>query len=145
MIAIDTDEIIDYDFESKLCMECAITKHELGEESYEFSIWYSGHQDQCTQSHTGSSGSMECSIAKKIWERSKEYNIQYKQMICDVNSKAYDMEAFGTHMDVARTVINGKILTSVQKDTRHGSSLMNVKDGKKVMTVVKLSVVESRN
>ena len=48
-------------------------------------------------------------------------------------------------MDVARTVINGKILTSVQNNTRHGSSLMNVEDGKKVMTVVKLSVAESRN
>ena len=58
---------------------------------------------------------------------------------------ARHMEAFGTHMDVARTVINGKILTSVQNNTRHGSSLMNVEDGKKVMTVVKLSVAESKN
>ena len=34
-------------------------------------------------------------------------------------------------MDVARTVINGKILTSVQNNTRHGSSLMNVVNERK--------------
>lgn len=32
---------------------------------------------------------MECSIAKKIWDRSKERNLQNKFMICDGDSKAY--------------------------------------------------------
>ena len=66
VISVDTGEVVDYDFELKLCMECAITKQQLGEDSCEFSMWFSGHKDQCTQTHTGSSGSMECSIAKKI-------------------------------------------------------------------------------
>jgi hypothetical protein len=52
-------------------------------------MWFNGHQEKCTQTHTGSSGSMECSIANKIWDRSKESNIHYKWMICDGDSKAY--------------------------------------------------------
>lgn len=70
-------------------MECAIAKQDLGEDSCEFSMWYCEHQDQCTQSHTGSSGSMECSIAKNIWDRSKDSGIHYRFMISDGDSKAY--------------------------------------------------------
>ena len=70
-------------------MEFAITKQQLGEDSCEFSIWFSGHKDQCTQTHTGSSRSMECSIEKKLWDRSKDHNFIYKQIICDGDSKAY--------------------------------------------------------
>ena len=70
-------------------MECAITKQDLGEDFCEFSVWLSGHKNQCTQIHTGSSGSMDCSIAKKIWDRSKNHNLISKQMICDGDSKAH--------------------------------------------------------
>jgi hypothetical protein len=89
VISVETGEVLDFDFESKLCKECETTKRDLGEDSCEFDIWYGGHKDQCTQTHTGSSGSMECSIAKKIWDRSKDRNSQYKFMICDGDSKAY--------------------------------------------------------
>jgi hypothetical protein len=66
VISVDTGEVLDYDFESKICRECQTAKKDLGEDSPEFSIWFGGHQDQCTQTHTGSSGSMECTIAKKF-------------------------------------------------------------------------------
>lgn len=89
VISVDTGEILDYDFESKLCMECSSAKRDLGEDTNEFDIWFTGHKDKCSQSHIGSSGSMECGIAKKIWGRSSEYGIQYKFMICDGDSKAY--------------------------------------------------------
>ncbi|CAB4005543.1 Hypothetical predicted protein [Paramuricea clavata] len=69
VISADTGEVLDYDFESKICRECQIAKKDLGEDSPEFDIWFGGHQEQCTQTHTCSSGSMECSIAKKIWGR----------------------------------------------------------------------------
>ena len=87
VISADTGEVLDYDFESKICRECQLAKKDLGEDSPEFDIWFGVHQDQCTQ--TGSSGSMECSIAKKIWDRSKENNLHYKFMISDGDSKAY--------------------------------------------------------
>ena len=89
VISVETGEVLDYGLESKLCMECATTKKDLGEDSSEFDMWFRGHQDQCTQTHTGSSGSMECSIAKKIWNRSKESNLQYRFMVCGGYSKAY--------------------------------------------------------
>ena len=66
VISVDTGEVLDYDVESKLCMECTRRKKMYGEESDEYKAWFEGHKDKCTRSHTGSSGSMECSIAKKI-------------------------------------------------------------------------------
>ena len=47
----------DFDFESKLCTKCATAKKDLGEYSCEFDTWYCGHEEQCTQTYTGSSGS----------------------------------------------------------------------------------------
>ena len=63
VISVDTGEILDSDFESKLCMECSSAKRDLGEDTAEFNIWFAGHEDKCSQIHIGSSGSMECSIA----------------------------------------------------------------------------------
>lgn len=68
VISVDTGKVLDYDFESKLCSECTSTKKDLGEDTPEFDIWFQGHKDHCTKTHTGSSGSMECSIARKIWD-----------------------------------------------------------------------------
>ena len=89
VISVDTGEVLDFDFESKLCMECTTAKQDLGEDTSEFNMWFIGHQENCTQTHVGSSGSMECSIAKNIWKRSKDDNLQYQFMICDGDSKAY--------------------------------------------------------
>lgn len=114
--------------ESKICMECAIAKQDLGEDSCEFSMWYCEHQDQCTQSHTGSSGSMECSIAKNIWDRSKDSGIHYRFMISDGDSKAYG-SIWDTY-DFVRTVRNMKIWTSGQKNTKSGSSRKIISNGK---------------
>jgi hypothetical protein len=89
VVSVETGEVLDFDFESKICKACESTKKDLGEDSPEYDIWYQGHKDKCTKTHTGSSGSMECSIAKKIWDRSKETNLHYKFMISDGDSKAY--------------------------------------------------------
>ena len=35
--------VIAVDMESKICMECAIAKQGLGEDTSEFSTWYSRH------------------------------------------------------------------------------------------------------
>ena len=50
-------EVLDFDFESKLCTKCATAKKDLGEYSREFDPWFCGHEEQCTQTYTGSSGS----------------------------------------------------------------------------------------
>ena len=64
VISADTGEVLDYDFESKICRECQIAKKDLGEDSPEFDIWFGGHQEQCTQTHTGSSGSEDMGQVK---------------------------------------------------------------------------------
>ncbi|CAB3995832.1 Hypothetical predicted protein [Paramuricea clavata] len=53
VISVETGEVLDYDFESKLCMEYATAKKDLGEDSSEFDMWFRGHQERCAQSHTG--------------------------------------------------------------------------------------------
>jgi hypothetical protein len=42
IISVETGEVLDYDFESKLCMEYATAKKDLGEDSSEFDMWFRG-------------------------------------------------------------------------------------------------------
>ena len=51
IVLVESGEVLDYDFESKLCMECITAKQEA------------------------------CHVANKIWERSKTYNLQCKFMV----------------------------------------------------------------
>ena len=74
---------------------------------------------QWTQTHTGSSGSMECSIANKIWD-------------CH-------MAPFRIHMGVVKPVKNGKMLISNQQITKNGVTLKGIPNGNKLMTPVKQS------
>ena len=115
VISVESGEVLDFDFESKLCSECTSAKKDLGEDSAEYAIWYGGHKDECTQTHIGSSGLMECSIAKKIWDRSKDSNLHYKFMISDGDSNAYGSTISGILMVAARIVQNGRILISGRK------------------------------
>ena len=39
VISVETGEVLDFDFESKLCSECASAKKDLGEDSAEYAIW----------------------------------------------------------------------------------------------------------
>lgn len=47
VIELQTGLVIDYCVLSKYCQVCEITKTELGEDSPEYNIWYSGHEDLC--------------------------------------------------------------------------------------------------
>ena len=68
---------------------------------------------------------MECSIAKKIWDRFKDSNLHYKFMISDGDSKAYGTTVSGILMVAARIVQNGRILISGRKSTKNGESRRN--------------------
>ena len=46
VIAVETGEVLDYGFESKLCKECDSAKKDLGEDSPEFHMQFRGHQDR---------------------------------------------------------------------------------------------------
>ena len=87
VISAETGQVLDYDFSSKFCLSCARNKQMLTDE--EFQIWYTSHKSKCTENHTGSSGAMEKKIAEVLWSRSLSYNMHYKSMVCDGDSKSY--------------------------------------------------------
>lgn len=62
--------MIDFHVLSKYCHEYAIGKHDLGEESAEFDIWYKGHRSLRSRNHIGSSGAMEVKAEEVLWKRS---------------------------------------------------------------------------
>ncbi|CAB3990356.1 Hypothetical predicted protein [Paramuricea clavata] len=143
LLSVETGEVHDFDFESKIRKACESTKKDLGEDSPEYDIWYQGHEDKCTKTHTGSSGSMECSIAKTIWDRSKETNLHYKFMISDGDSKAYGSiwDTYGC----CNKCENGRRWTSGQQSTRNGASPRSMRFGKKTMKAEMQSVLGFQN
>ena len=90
VISADSGQVLDYGFASKICVQCSRKKQKLSEDSDEFRTWYAAHSPYCTENHTGSSGAMEKDIARRIWSNSLSYNLRYKFMICDGDSKAYN-------------------------------------------------------
>jgi hypothetical protein len=42
VISVKTGEVLDFQFELKLCSECTSAKKDLGEGSAEYAIWYGG-------------------------------------------------------------------------------------------------------
>ena len=87
VIEMTTGYVIDFEIMSKYCFQCARKKTELGEESPEFNEWYKGHKSECSRNHEGSSGAMEMKAAEAIWKRSESFNLKYKTMVSDGDSK----------------------------------------------------------
>ena len=90
VISADSGQVLDYGFASKICVQCSRKKQKISEQSDEFRTWYASHSAYCTENHAGSSGAMEKEIARGIWSNSLSYNLRYKFMICDGDSKAYN-------------------------------------------------------
>ena len=42
VMSVKTGEVLDFDFELKLCSECSSARKDLGEDSAEYAIWYGG-------------------------------------------------------------------------------------------------------
>ena len=87
IISVDTGQVLDYGFRSKICCECNAQRMEKDSEEYQ--QWYRSHKDNCAKNYEGSSGNMEVDIAKELWERSKQFGMRYKYMVSDGDSKAY--------------------------------------------------------
>ena len=90
VISVDSGQVLDYDFASKICVQCSKKKASFSKESEEFQLWYVTHQPDCTENHSGSSGAMEQDIARRIWNKSLAYNLHYNFMVSDGDSKAYN-------------------------------------------------------
>jgi len=87
LISASTGKVLDYECISKVCNMCFQKKATLSEE--EFDAWQEQHA--CDGNYGGSSPSMELEAAKRIWGRSQDYNLRYKYMICDGDSKSYSV------------------------------------------------------
>lgn len=61
--------------------------------SPEHDIWYENHKKKgnCSKNFNGSGGSMEVDIAKELLGRSLSFNMRYKFMVCDGDSRAYSV------------------------------------------------------
>ena len=68
----------------------------------DFDLWFENHD--CKGNFEGPSPSMETACAKAIWRKSLEYNVQYKYMVSDGDSKAYNAvwDVYGVCGDCSR-------------------------------------------
>ena len=73
-----TGEVLDYAVISKVCSQCQQNKSRM---TKEFDAWFQNHDCK---------GNFEGSSPKAIWSKSLEYNVQYKFMVSDGDSKAYN-------------------------------------------------------
>ncbi|XP_048583267.1 uncharacterized protein LOC5520998 isoform X1 [Nematostella vectensis] len=88
VMSVDTGEVLDYGFKSKICWECNNQAYDRASEEYH--NWYKGHKETCSETFEGSSGNMEVEIAKDLWARSTDFGLRYKYMVCDGDSRAYN-------------------------------------------------------
>ncbi|XP_032228933.2 uncharacterized protein LOC116612384 [Nematostella vectensis] len=96
--AISTETgVLDYAVVSKNCNACNIQSKKLSVE--EFEQWAEDHE--CPGGYEGSSPSMETSCAKKVWNNSKDTGLEYRFMVSDGDSKAFDevRETYGVCED----------------------------------------------
>ena len=127
VIDVNTGYVLDFYVMSKHCQTCIITKNELGEDSPDFALWYSGHQSQCLANHIESSGAMEKSAAEVMWGRSEKSGLRYTEMVSDGDSKAFnhvsELQIYGKDVKIKkvecvnhvkkRWVVSKKILNNL--------------------------------
>ena len=87
VISVQTGQVIDYGFRSKICTPC--TKQKADKDSDEYKEWYDKHKQHCSKNFEGSSGNMEVSIVQELWKCSLDIGMRYKYMVCDGDSKPY--------------------------------------------------------
>ncbi|GFU62973.1 uncharacterized protein TNCV_28901 [Trichonephila clavipes] len=98
--------VIEYEFMSKYCPTCISAKHELGETTAKYDVWYSGHKSSCQINHVGTSGTMEVKAAAKIWPRSKVCGFRYTILLSDVDAKTHkflnSLKIYGPDIDILK-------------------------------------------
>lgn len=106
VIHIDTGLVIDYCVLSKFCRNCAMAKHDLGEDSAEFEVWFQGHKLDCDKNYEGSSPGMEVAAAEILWNRSVDYKFRYSTIISDGDSKVFShlqsLNVYGSEFELKK-------------------------------------------
>ncbi|XP_063673725.1 LOW QUALITY PROTEIN: uncharacterized protein LOC134810961 [Bolinopsis microptera] len=81
----DTDEILDFVIQSKKCFTCD-----------QYSERSSAPMHECTSNYIGSSCEMERKAAVEMFEQSRSFNLTYRALVSDGDSKSY-IDVFGIY------------------------------------------------
>ena len=132
---ISNRKVVDYEVLSKVCHQCKYwNNHKQHPKFNDLSVYHT-----CPINHTGSTGSMEVSGVKAIFQRSVEqFNMRYTTYLGDGDSKAY-REVSDSNCYPGHPIEKAECIGHVQK--RVGASLrtyisnykgVNLDDGKKL-------------
>ena len=126
-----TNLILDYETMSKVCSVCdakkkKLAKREISAEQYE--QWKMNHVASCSKNYEGTSGGMEPEGAKRIWNRSIDYNLRYVNFISDGDTSTFleltQMNNGEGPYGMAHQVTKEECVSHVQK--RLGTALRNL-------------------
>ena len=124
VIAYESGKVIDYAVLSKHCTGCRKWENK-DQSTSEYLAWKEKHV--CTINYSGSAGAMEPFGTMALFQRSLEYNIRYKYMVSDGDSKTFSLltreSVYGT--DPENQVEKLDCVGHVQK--RLGTALRNLK------------------
>ena len=91
ILSVDTGKPIAFAIRINYCQQCHFCPYKKGTTKY--IRWFRRHKNQCTFDKVGSKN-MEADIAIELWQKSPEYNIYYKYMVCDGDSSAWNQVRF---------------------------------------------------
>lgn len=122
VICHETGKVIDFRVLSKFCKGCSHWEKK-DKESVKYQNWKKQHVKQCDVNFSGSSGAMEPRGTLNMFQSSLEYNLRYKYLIADGDSKTrallLEEQPYGKDHLVEKTV--GYI------KKRMGTALRNLK------------------
>ncbi|CAN8031141.1 unnamed protein product, partial [Ixodes persulcatus] len=88
-IELETGLVLDYSVQSHYCHGCSLGPAQ-GSDSHE--DWAENHRAVCQKNFAGSANAMELQAADEIFRRSVQlHNLQYVTVLCDGDSKAFNM------------------------------------------------------
>jgi hypothetical protein len=124
-VGYKTGKVIDTEALSKVCKGCEYWEKQ-DHTTDKYKEWKDHHDDDCTLTHEGSSGSMEAAGLVAIYGRSEEfYNLRYTGFIGDgdvnAHKKVCESEPYGPETNITKLECVGH----VQK--RLGTRLRNLK------------------
>ena len=88
VIAHETGKVVDYTVKSKYCIGCRQWDSK-DKTSHEYLTWKVSHV--CSANYKGSSGGMEPDSTVQMFKRSLDYNLRYKYLISDGDSKSHSL------------------------------------------------------
>ena len=120
MTLISNGKCIDQEVMSK---KCRLWEHRKGSDEYE--QWKERRERECLINHEGSSGAMEITGLKRIYERSIENNkLRYTFYVGDGDTKSFN-DLRGTNPYPGHDLVKGECIGHVQK--RVGGRLRKIK------------------